>query len=244
MSRRRLSCLTARRQGDRRARDRGSAARAASSSSVVSKLARIYFLQKSSGIITSAAVYTRHSTSSRQSSTLNGGTLVGGKLDGDTLDGISAARSTAARSTACGTLDGGMRFFGILLGVEDLLAYDRSTFWTTAARSTAVRSTGAALLQTEGGVNILSCSSPSSLDAAPAVITSRRRRVWSDFCVPSGGRLSCTSRRIYLRVASPAVTSIGIIFSMSTARTLPGSHTHPHTAPGERPQASTSTTLK
>ena len=107
-----LSCLTARRQGNRRARDRGSAARAASSSSVVSKLARIYFLQKSSGIITSAAVYTRHSTSSRQSSTLDGGTLVGGKLDGDTLDGISAARSTA-----CGTLDGGMRFFGILLGV-------------------------------------------------------------------------------------------------------------------------------
>ena len=111
-----LSHRTSTRQ-NRRARDRGSAARAASSSSVVSKLARIYFLQKSSGIITSAAVYTRHSTSSRQSSTLDGGTLVGGKLDGDTLDGISAARSTAARSTACGTLDGGMRFFGILLGV-------------------------------------------------------------------------------------------------------------------------------
>ena len=75
----------------------------------------LLFLQKSSGIITSAAVYTRHSTSSRQSSTLDGGTLIGGKLDGDTLDGISAVSARhallrhdlqpAARSTAaCASL--------------------------------------------------------------------------------------------------------------------------------------------
>jgi hypothetical protein len=47
--------------------------------------------------------------------------------------------------------------------------------------------------------------SPSSLDAA--VITAAS----SDFCVPFGGRLLCTSRRIYSRVASPAVTSVGTI---------------------------------
>jgi hypothetical protein len=53
--------------------------------------------------------------------------------------------------------------------------------------------------------NMQQLLSPSSLDAA--VITAAS----SDFCVPFGGRLLCTSRRIYSRVASPAVTSVGTI---------------------------------
>ena len=88
----------------------------------------------------------------------------------------TAARSTAARSTAA-----------------------RST---APARSTAARST-AALLQSEGVLQLIhraTLLSPSSLDAAVIPAAS------SDFCVPSGGRLFCTSRRIYFRVASPAVT--------------------------------------
>ena len=82
-----LSHRTSTRQ-NRRARDRGSAARAASSSSVVSKLARIYFLQKSSGIITSAAVYTRHAQ------------LLRAKAARSTAARSLAASSTATRSTA------------------------------------------------------------------------------------------------------------------------------------------------
>ena len=84
---------------------------------------------------------------------------------------------------------------------------------STAARSTAARSTAparstAALLQSEGVLQLIhraTLVSLSSLDAA--VITAAS----SDFCVPFGGRLLCTSRRIYSRVASPAVTSVGTI---------------------------------
>jgi hypothetical protein len=56
----------------------------------------------------------------------------------------------------------------------------------------------------------------------------------SDFCVPSGGRLLCTSRRIYFRVASPAVTSVGIfsVYVHFTPRqphpSAPGSPIHWH----------------
>jgi hypothetical protein len=89
-----------------------------------------------------------------------------------------------------GTLNGGTLYGGTLNGA------------CSPARSTAARSR-AALLQTEGVRELIHRSpllSPSSLDAAVIPAAS------SDFCVPSGGRLFCTSRRIYFRVASPAVT--------------------------------------
>ena len=76
--------------------------------------------------------------------------------------------------------------------------------------------------------NMQQLLSPSSLDAA--VITAAS----SDFCVPFGGRLLCTSRRIYFRVASPAVTSVGIfsVYVHFTPRpphpSAPGSPIHWH----------------
>ena len=121
----------------------------------------------------------------------------------------TAARSTAARSTAA-------RF--------------TAASSTAPARSTAARSR-AALLQTEGVLELIhraTLLSPSSLDATVIPAAS------SDFCVPSGGRLLCTSRRIYFRVASPAVTSVGIfsVYVHFTPRpphpSAPGSPIHWH----------------
>ena len=125
-----LSCLTARRQGNRRARDRGSAARAASSSSVVSKLARISTISAEEqrhhhlrrGVHTALNFFAPKQHARRRHAHWRQARRRHARRH---QRGISAARSTAARSTACGTLDGGMRFFGILLGVEDLLAFDR-----------------------------------------------------------------------------------------------------------------------
>ena len=117
-----------------------------------------------------------------------------------------------------GTLNGGTLYGGTLNGA------------CSPARSTAARSR-AALLQTEGVRELIHRStllSPSSLDAAVIPAAS------SDFCVPSGGRLLCTSRRIYFRVASPAVTSVGIfsVYVHFTPRpphpSAPGSPIHWH----------------
>ena len=75
---------------------------------------------------------------------------------------------------------------------------------------------------------------------------SRRRRVTFAFPAQSGGRLSCTSRRIYLRVASPAVTSIGyqsVSSSVCPLRARSQAATPTRTLQVSA-QASTSTTLK
>ena len=88
------------------------------------------------------------------------------------------------------TLDGGT------LKVARCSSAARSTVWC-ARRRCARRFLARLTCFTEPR------SSPSSLDAA--VITASL----SDLCVPFGGRQLCTSRIIYLRVAGPAVTSVG-----------------------------------
>jgi hypothetical protein len=115
------------------------------------------------------------------------------------------------------TLDGGM------LKVARCSSAARSTVWC-ARRRCARRFLARLTCFTEPR------SSPSSLDAA--VITASL----SVLCVPVGGRQLCTSRIIYLRVAGPAVTSVGTssrILRLRSSRPPHPPTTHP--GPGALP---------
>ena len=152
----------------------------------------------------------------RRRHTLDGGTLDGCMLDGALLGALRRCarrrhgRSTAAlqrhimtgnafawnrRTLAGGTLVGGTLVGGTLDGsMLDGALRRRARRWHAQWRH-AQR------------CSVSPSHAPHRRHSTPP--PSRRRRVTFAFPAQSGGRLSCTSRRIYLRVASPAVTSIG-----------------------------------
>ena len=178
--------------------------------------------------------------------TLDGGTLDGCMLDGALLGALRRCarrrhgRSTAAlqrhimtgnafawnrRTLAGGALVGGTLVGGTLDGsMLDGALRRRARRWHAQWRH-AQR------------CSVSPSYAPHRRHSHAAMIT---QGASSDFCVPFGCRLSCTSRRIYFRVASPAVTSIGIIFSMSTAHVQAGrSHTAHTSCTVRRPSTST-----
>ena len=175
--------------------------------------------------------------------------LCGSALDGGTLDGGTAAEEqrhiiTAQqllRAKSPRTLDGGTLVGGMLFGDTHpaARALRRHARRRHARRRLHAQRRHARRRHCCRRKKFLTCftepwSSPSSLDAI--VITASL----SDLCVPFGGRRLCTSRILYLRVASPAVTSVGT--SSRILRLRSSRPPHPPTRVPAHCRPSTSTT--
>ena len=171
--------------------------------------------------------------------------LCGSALDGGTLDGGTAAEEQRhiitvqqlLRAKSPRTLDGGTLVGGMLFGDTHpaARALRRHARRRHARRRLHAQRRHARRRHCCRRKKFLTCftepwSSPSSLDAI--VITASL----SDLCVPFGGRRLCTSRIIYLRVASPAVTSVGTSSKILRQKQPPSTPIHPHC----RPSTSTS----